>query len=111
MSDYRRYPYTLRQGAIWLFQGFAVPVLAFLSIALITTILMWLGNENYDLGEAYNLGRLIAMGGLFLSGGSIGLPLLFNQGLSWRTALRILGFVIAIVVLWTVSGLWLEAMN
>ncbi|MEM1390968.1 MAG: hypothetical protein AAGG45_07785 [Pseudomonadota bacterium] len=108
MSDYRWYPYTLKQGAIWLFQGFAVPILIFVGTILFTTLWAWVASDEYDFEKAYDLGKNVALIGFLLSFGSFGLSVLFQQELSWKTCFRVCGFIVAIACLLTLVTIMVE---
>lgn len=91
-----------RKACIWLAQGFATPIVFFLSVWLVATLVIWMVEGLSDFAGAYNLGGFIAMWGFFASFGGVAITTFLSEGAQWKTAFRVIGAVIAIVLMWHV---------
>ena len=101
--------FTWRQAGIWLLQGFLVPVIVFLGVWLVATLVLSVSGDTFFGAESVHQGGLISMLGFSLTGGAIILTQIFQSGVRWRTAFRVVGFTLAMITQWHLSDWILEA--
>lgn len=97
-----------RTAAIWVLQGFLVPLGIYLGIWLLTSTGISITSGEFFSENAIRNGVLIATLGLVLSGGSMGFALVMSQGAKWSTLFRFVGFALSIFVQWQIGDVLME---
>lgn len=92
-----------RQALRWTLKGFLVPLAVFVTIWTVASVFSSVSSGAFLSAEGIRNGGTIAIVGYYLTGGTIVLTLILNQGARWRTFFRIIGFAMASMVQWNLS--------